>query len=72
MPSPTAPVKQHEAFLEETKSLLHPGNFQVDLIVINLDIDIGGKHVKICVPAMFMGKFLSFPSFSVICSHIEK
>merc|ERR1719400_1598885 len=29
MPSPTAPVKQHEAFLEETKSLLHPGNFQV-------------------------------------------
>ena len=33
MPSPTAPVKQHEAFLEETKSLLHPGNFQVALIV---------------------------------------
>ena len=36
MPSPTAPVKQHEAFLEETKSLLHPGNFQVALIVHNL------------------------------------
>ena len=29
MPSASAPVKQHEAFLEETKSLLHPGNFQV-------------------------------------------
>ena len=48
MPSPTAPVKQHEAFLEETKSLLHPGNFQVDLIVINLDIDIGGKNLCAC------------------------
>ena len=29
MPSASAPVKQHEAFLEETKTLLHPGNFQV-------------------------------------------
>ena len=25
-----------------------------------------GKHVKICVPAMFMGNFLPFTSFSVI------
>ena len=40
MPSPTAPVKQHEAFLEETKSLLHPGNFQVALIVHKLDIEM--------------------------------
>ena len=39
MPSPTAPVKQHEAFLEETKSLLHPGNFQVALIDHFLDMD---------------------------------
>ena len=58
MPSPTAPVKQHEAFLEETKSLLHPGNFQVALLVHKLDIEGVGKHVKICVPAMFMGNSL--------------
>ena len=29
IPIASAPVKQHEKFLEETKSLLHPGNFQV-------------------------------------------
>ena len=29
MPGASASVKQHEAFLEETKALLHPGNFQV-------------------------------------------
>ena len=59
MPSPTAPVKQHEAFLEETKSLLHPGNFQVALVVHMLDIEGVGKHVK-SVLAMFMSNFFSF------------
>ena len=63
MPSPTAPVKQHEAFLEETKSLLHPGNFQVPLVVHILVIDSVGKHVK-SVPAMFMGNFHHNRSFA--------
>ena len=67
MPSPTAPVKQHEAFLEETKSLLHPGNFQVALVVHILDIDSVGKHVK-SVPAMFWGNFHHNLSFA----HTEK
>ena len=66
MPSPTAPVKQHEAFLEETKSLLHPSNFQVALIVHKLDIDGIGKQVKICVFLMFMGNFV------ILSSHGEK
>ena len=29
MPPPHSSTKKHEAFLEETKSLLHPGNYQV-------------------------------------------
>ena len=68
MPSPTAPVKQHEAFLEETKSLLHPGNFQVALIDYILDMDGVGKYVKICVLAMFVGNFCHFHHFRSFAS----
>ena len=71
MPSPTAPVKQHEAFLEETKSLLHPGNFQVALIDHILDMDGVGKYMKICVLAMFVGNFCHFHHFRSF-AHTEK
>ena len=29
MPPPNSTIKQHEAFLNSTKTLLHPGNYMV-------------------------------------------
>ena len=49
MPSANAPVKQHEAFLEETKTLLHPGNFQVC-----------GRSIEMYSLGKYLGKVLVF------------